>query len=204
MKVAIMQPYLFPYIGYWQLINAVDVFVIFDDVNYIVRGWITRNNILEHGRRKLFTLETRGASQNRLINQVEVGENAEKLIKTLYQNYRKAPYFDHVINLFSDLLLNKEKNLSRFISATIYGICSYLMIDTKLIVSSEASNKAGKKGADRLIDICKNLGANEYVNPIGGKDLYSKDSFEEKGAKLFFLESEPHRVCSIWKCPICS
>jgi hypothetical protein len=191
MKVAIMQPYLFPYIGYWQLIQAVDVFVIYDDVNYIVRGWVNRNNILERGSRKLFTLETSGASQNKLINQISVGGNTEKLIKMLYQNYKKAPYFDSAINILSDLLLNKEKNLAQFLSTTIRKICSYLMIDTKLIVSSEAFNNTNLRSVDRLIDICKQLGADVYVNAIGGKSLYSQEMFADKGVRLLFIESNP-------------
>jgi hypothetical protein len=191
MKVAIMQPYLFPYIGYWQLIQAVDEFVIFDDVHHIVRGWINRNNILVQGSRKLFTLETSGASQNKLINQISVGENKDKLIKTIRQNYKKAPYFNSVIGLISDLLLNDEKNLARFLVTTIREICAYLMIDTKLTVSSEVFNNADLKSADRLIDICRQLGAGVYVNAVGGKDLYSKDVFAGKGLQLLFIESEP-------------
>jgi hypothetical protein len=191
MKVAIMQPYLFPYIPYWQLIHAADVFVVYDDVNYIVRGWINRNYILERGRPYLFTLQTNGASQNRLINQVSVGGNADKLIKMLYQNYQKAPYVDYAMNILSDLLQNKEKNLARFVITTIRKICSYLLIDKKLIVSSELFNNTNLRGANRLIDICKQLGADEYINAIGGKGLYSKDEFAEKGLQLFFAESAP-------------
>lgn len=191
MKVAIMQPYLFPYIGYWQLIQAADVFVIYDDVTYIKAGWINRNNILERGGCKLFTLDTLGASPNRLINQISVGGNAGKLIKTLRQNYKKAPYFDSSMGILSDLLMNNEKNLARFISTTIRKICSYLMIDTKLIVSSEVFNNANLRSAVRVIDICKQLGADVYINAIGGKGLYSKDAFAEKGLQIFFIESNP-------------
>ena len=191
MKAAIMQPYLFPYIGYWQLIRAVDVFVIYDDVNYINRGWINRNNLLEQGRRKLFTLETSGASQNKLINQVSVGQNTGSLLKTFHQNYQKAPYFDQVIQMLSELLSSDEKNLARLISASLRRICSYLMIDTQLIVSSEVFANRGLKGADRIIDICKHLGAGEYINAIGGKELYKRDYFGSKGISLFFLESDP-------------
>jgi hypothetical protein len=193
MKVAIMQPYLFPYIGYWQLIKSADVFVIYDDVHYIVRGWINRNAILEQGSRKIFTLETRGASRNKLINQISVGGNAEKLIKTLYQNYKKAPYFDPVISIFSDLLLNKENNLAQFLTTTIRKICSYLSIETNLIVSSEVFNNADLRSADRLMDICRQLGADVYVNAIGGRDLYSKAEFAEKGLQLLFIESKPFK-----------
>ncbi len=191
MKVAIMQPYLFPYIGYWQLIQAADVFVIYDDVNYIMRGWINRNNILERGNRKLFTLDTLGASQNRLINQVSVGGNAEKLVKTISQNYKKAPYFTSAMSVISDLLLNNERNLARFVSTTLREICGYLMIDTKLIVSSEVFNNTNLRKADRLIDICKQLGGDVYINAAGGRELYSKEAFADSGLRLLFIESNP-------------
>ncbi len=186
-----MQPYLFPYIGYWQLINAVDVFVLYDDVNYIKGGWINRNAILENGNRKLFTLETRGVSQNRLINQISVGENAGSLIKSLIQDYRKAPYFEPVMGILSDLLLNNEKNLAKFIAYTVLRICSYLRIDTKLIVSSEVFNNSNLRGADRIVDICRQLNADVYINPTGGKELYSKSVFAHNGLRLYFIESNP-------------
>jgi len=191
MKTAIMQPYLFPYIGYWQLIQAVNTFVIFDDVNYIVRGWINRNTILEQGCRKLFTLETRGASQNKLITEVSVGKNARKLMKTMAQNYRKAPYFEQTINMVSDLLLCDEQNLARLICTSIRRICSYLMIDTKLINSSEAFHNRELRRDERIIDICKQVGADEYVNLTGGRALYGREFFARNGIRLYFIESNP-------------
>ena len=184
-----MQPYLFPYIGYWQLIQAVDTFVIYDDVNYIMRGWINRNYILENGVKKMFTLETRDASQNRLINQVSVGENGGKLIKTITQNYRKAPNFQSVMGILSELLISNEKNLARFITSTIRSVCSYLMIDTKLIVSSEDFDNSNLRGANRIIDICQQLNADVYVNPIGGISLYNESNFANHGLQLYFIES---------------
>ncbi len=186
-----MQPYLFPYIPYWQLIHSVDVFVVYDDVNYIVRGFINRNYILERGKPKLFTLNTQGASQNRKINQVSVGGNAEKLTKNFYHQYRKAPYFESTMNIISELLLNNEKKLSRYITATLKKICTYLSINTKFIDSSEVFNNAGLRETERIVDICKQLDAEVYINPIGGRILYSKDEFAEKGLQIFFIESNP-------------
>ncbi|MCX5848719.1 MAG: WbqC family protein [Deltaproteobacteria bacterium] len=191
MKVAIMQPYLFPYIPYWQLIHSVDVFVVYDDVNYIVRGFINRNYILERGKPKIFTLHTQGASQNIIINQVSVGGNAEKLINFFYHNYKKAPYFNSTMNILSELLLNKETNLSRFITTILKKICSYLSINTKFIDSSEVFNNANRRETDRIVDICRQLDAEVYINPIGGRVLYSKDEFAEKGIQIFFIESNP-------------
>ena len=201
MKVAIMQPYLFPYIGYWQLIKAVDVFVIYDDVNYIKGGWINRNAILENGKRKIITLETRGASQNKLINQILVGNNKESLIKTLTQNYQRAPYFKPVMGILLDLFRNDEKNLAKFISCTIFNICSYLLIDTKLLICSEVFNNLSLKGVDRIVNICKQLGADAYINAIGGIKMYDKSTFAKQDLLLYFIESNPIEYIQFGKAP---
>ena len=187
MKVGIMQPYFFPYIGYWQLIQAVDVFVIYDDVTFIKSGWINRNCILERGRRVFFTLETQGASSNRLINQVNVGRNSKKLVKTLYQNYHMAPYFQKVNPLFTEILLNEEKNLAKFLTMAIRKICSALNMTTKILVASEFLHNQSLNGESRVINICELLGADAYINAIGGKDLYHHDAFERKNIQLRFL-----------------
>ncbi|MDR6194877.1 WbqC family protein [Siphonobacter sp. SORGH_AS_0500] len=96
MTLAIMQPYLFPYIGYFQLLNAVDKFVIYDDVAFINRGWINRNSILNNGKAQLFTVPLKEASQNKLIHEISIDTDQkwrDKLLKTIQQNYKKAPHF---------------------------------------------------------------------------------------------------------------
>ena len=95
MKIGIMQPYFLPYIGYWQLLNAVDKYVIYDDVNYIKGGWINRNRILINKEPKYFNVKLNGASPNKLINEVEVSNDniwQKKLLKTIEENYKKAPF----------------------------------------------------------------------------------------------------------------
>ena len=109
MNLAVMQPYLFPYIGYWQLIDAVDIFIIYDDVNFIKRGYINRNNILENKTSQLITLELIGASQNKRINEISIGNNVNKLLKTLKQNYLKAPFYKDVFPVLEEILNNEEK-----------------------------------------------------------------------------------------------
>ena len=181
MTLAIMQPYLFPYIGYWQLINAVDVFVIFDDVNFIKKGYINRNLILVGGKSQQFTLELIGASQNKLINEIEVGNNSQKLLKTIEMSYKKAPYFDNVYPIIEDILNNKEKNLAKFIGYSLEQISSYLKLNTKFIYSSDIEKDNSLKAQDKILDICKKLNATSYMNAIGGQELYSKEIFKENG-----------------------
>ena len=108
-----MQPYLFPYLGYFQLIQAVDAFVVYDDVNYIKGGWINRNFILGQNGKQRLTLALERASPNCYINQIMVGYNTEKLIKTIRQNYSKAPLYEVVLPVIEEILRQQEKNLAK-------------------------------------------------------------------------------------------
>ena len=193
MKVGIMQPYFLPYIGYWQLINAVDKYVIYDDVNFIKGGWINRNRILMNNEPKLFNIQMQGASPNKLINQIEILPNnvwKEKLLKTIENCYRKSPYYNEVYPIIEDIIKFDEKNLSKYIENSIMKICEYLDIKTKLITSSTINKNNELKGQDKVIEICKILGASEYYNAIGGQSLYSYGDFENSGIKLSFLQTD--------------
>ena len=189
MKLAIMQPYLFPYIGYWQLINAVDTFVIYDDVNFIKKGYINRNSILSNGKAQLFTLELISASQNKLINDIEVGNNRTKILAIIEQNYKKAPYFNEVFTMLKDILKNDEKNLAKFIGYSLELISKYLDIDTNFIYSSSLEKDNTLKGQEKILEISKLLNANKYINAIGGKELYDKYIFKKLNIELNFLET---------------
>lgn len=191
MKVAIMQPYFLPYIGYYQLINAVDVFVYYDDVNFIKQSWINRNRILLNGSEYLFTLELQGASSFKKILAIEVGKNRHKLFKTICQAYKKAPNYKILEPLLISIFTSTEQNLSKFIIQTQQYIVSYLGIKTVCLLSSELKKDNTLKGQDKIIDICKNLGATTYINSIGGQALYSKEDFNEAGITLKFLKTNP-------------
>ncbi len=190
MTLAIMQPYLFPYIGYWQLINAVDTFVIYDDVNFIKQGYINRNYILSNGKSQQFTLELMGASSNKLIKEIEIGNNVNKILKTIKQSYIKAPLLENVIILLEEILTNKEKNLAKYIGYSLEIISNYLNINTKFIYSSDIKKDNNLKAQDKILDICKKLEATNYINTIGGQELYNKEIFKENGIELNFLKTE--------------
>lgn len=193
MKIGIMQPYFFPYIGYWQLINCVDKYVIADDVNYIKNGWINRNRILIQKNPAYIKLPLVGASQNKLINEIEVSDDIqlfEKDLKTIYCSYKKAPYFKDVYPLIEDIMLYKESNLAKYLENSIRKICKYLDIETEIIISSELNKNCNLKCQDKVIDICKILNGDEYINAIGGQKLYSKEDFMSNGIKLEFLNTD--------------
>jgi len=192
MQLGIMQPYFFPYIGYWQLMNAVDKYVIYDDVNFIKGGWINRNRILMNGKVNLINLQMRGASPNKLINEVEVSGNViynKKILKTIESCYKKAPYFSKTYPVIESIITQDEKNLAKYLEYSIKKICEYLSIDTELIVSSTVDKNNDLKGQDKVMEICRLLGADEYFNAIGGQELYSYENFAVKNIKLRFLKT---------------
>ncbi|CEG28644.1 WbqC family protein [Bacillus sp. B-jedd] len=193
MKLAVMQPYFFPYIGYWQLINAVDTFVIFDDVNFIKRGWINRNNILVNNQAKQINLLLSKVSQNKRINEIELLSNDEsdylKLLKTFEASYIKAPFFNEVFPLIEKIIIYQEKNLAAYLAYLIKEVCNYLQIETSFILSSGLQKNDLLRGQDKIIDICKRLNADEYINSIGGMALYSSNDFDSNGIKLRFLKT---------------
>lgn len=192
MKIGIMQPYFVPYIGFWQLLNAVDQYVIYDDVNFIKGGWINRNRILVQGKPQYFNIQMEGASPFKKINEINVNSSVvwrEKAMKTVDLAYRKAPYFNTVYPLIEKIIFCGENNLAQFVTNSIRCICDYLDITTRLIISSEFEQDRALRGQDRVLDICSRLQATEYYNAIGGRELYSKDAFAQNGIELHFLKT---------------
>lgn len=193
MKIAIMQPYIFPYIGYFQLIQAVDKMVFYDDVNYIKRGWINRNRILVNNEANLFTIPVLQASQNKLINEIELGIDNKWLrqfFATLEYNYKKAPYYKPILALIKTIFNQPHKTISDLAIASIIHISNHLELSTVFELSSlNYPYTKGMDKADRLIEITKINNAQTYVNPSGGKELYQKEYFLERGVNLLFIEN---------------
>lgn len=187
MKLAIMQPYLFPYLGYFKLIRAVDAFVVYDDVNYIKAGWINRNYILANGERQLITLPLQGASQNKLINQVEVG-GPHKILQSLRHCYSNAPHFNTVYPILEDILAQTEMNLARFLDYQLRRLCDYLGLCPQWHISSALAKDNELRGQDKILSICEKLGATHYINVSGGKALYDQPSFTARGLQLSFIQ----------------
>jgi hypothetical protein len=192
MRLGIMQPYFLPYIGYIQLIKAVDEFIIYDDVNYIKQGWINRNRMLLDSHEFMFTLPLVGASSFKKINEIQIDTNKyrEKFLKTVSQGYKKAPYFSDVYTLLEEIMLNTECNLARFVGMALLKTLAYLGINTKIRVSSEVDKDNNLKAQDKVIDICNRLNTNIYINAIGGKELYHSEDFIKHNIELKFLRTK--------------
>lgn len=192
MRTAIMQPYFFPYIGYFQLINAVDKFIILDDVNYIKKGWINRNRILLNGKDYLFTIPCEKISQNKLINEVEVIKDEKavnKFLKTINNAYSKAPYFSEVFELVEGVFKFDKVLISELAYGSITSVLNFLGIEKNIVFSSKNYSNSEFKKADRLIDICKMNNADIFINSSGGKELYDKVEFNKNGIKIYFIKN---------------
>lgn len=190
-----MQPYFMPYIGYFQLINVVDVFVIYDEIEYTKKGWINRNRFLKNGKDQLFTLPLKKDSDFLNINQRYLSENWKKeqyrMLNSFKEAYRKAPYFNETILLVNHCLESSSTNLFDFIYDALKKICHYLSIHTKLLTSSSLDFDNTLKSANKVLDICKSIKATDYINPIGGLELYDREFFQNEGLKLSFIKSKP-------------
>lgn len=192
MKLGIMQPYFIPYIGYWQLMNAVDKYVIYDDVNFIKGGWINRNYILVNGKPKYFNIPMLGASPHKLINEVGVNNDLkliEKNMRIMENAYKKALYFAEVFPLVVKILYCNETSISEYIEFSFKIIKEYLGITTDLIRSSSLNKNCSLRAQERVLHICDILGASEYYNAIGGMELYSSDAFKKRGIELKFIKT---------------
>jgi hypothetical protein len=193
MKIAIMQPYFLPYIGYFQLIASVDQFVIYDNIKYTKKGWINRNRILVNGADEYITLPLKKGSDFLDVDQRELADGFEeerkKIIRKVAQAYRKAPQYDVVFPLIEKILEYPENNLFRYIHHSISEVCTFLGVDTPIIISSSIAADHQLKSQERVIAICKALSATVYINPPGGVDLYSEEDFQQQNIELRFLQT---------------
>lgn len=196
MKLGIMQPYLFPYIGYFQLINAVDTYVNFGDVQYIRKGWVNRNNILNPGKQSgplMFTFSVKQDDFEKKINERYYADSfateANRLLKTLHFSYHRAKYYDEVRPLITSILDVEMRNVGEFNTNALQRVCEYIGIDTEFLVSSDLGVPDELRLEDRIFWICDHLNADTYINAIGGQSIYFKDDFAKKGIQLNFIKS---------------
>ena len=193
-SVAIMQPYLFPYIGYFKLIHAVDKFVFYDDVNFIKGGWIHRNKLLVNNKENLFTIPLTKPSSFIKIKDTKLNTKIYKIwvlkfYKTLQQSYSRAPFYNEVLQILDKVFKEDvSNNIGDFASKSILEVCNYLDFKKKWYYSSKNFNDTQDIGrTERLIHMSKLLNCDTYINTIGGERLYSIDDFLKENLTLKFL-----------------
>lgn len=194
MKIAIMQPYFCAYIGYYQLINSVDKFIICDNMQYTRRGWFNRNRILNNGNDRTFTIPLRKDKSFINVNLKYLADNSIKerirILKQIQYLYKKAPFFSQHYPLVRRLFIQEIDNLFDFIHFSVVELCSNLDIKTEIILCSSLDINHELKAQERIIEMCKFLKTDSYINPIGGKELYDKEIFKKEGIDLRFIKSK--------------
>jgi hypothetical protein len=192
MKLAIMQPYFLPYLGYFQLIASVDKFVVYDDVSYIKNGWINRNNLLVQGRANLITIPLQNGRSGVPIREVLIAGKREfwmkKILRTVSESYAKAPFYAQVFPMFENWMKADIATISELNVTIIRDICAYLELRVEISPTSTIYANSELRSVERVLDICEREGADNYINALGGRELYSQDKFRERGITLNFLK----------------
>jgi hypothetical protein len=193
MKLAIMQPYFLPYIGYFQLISSVDRFIVYDNIQYTKKGWINRNRFLRDGKAALFSVPLKDDSDTLDIRQRRLAASfsRDKLLNQLTAAYRRASYYEQTFPLIERIVRCEEGNLFLFLESSIVHTCDHLEIATEIRRSSTVPIDHSLRGQDKVLAMCEALGTATYVNAIGGLDLYSRGAFADRGIDLRFIRPAP-------------
>lgn len=218
MKLSIMQPYFFPYIGYFQGINAVDKYILYENLDYIKDGWMHRNRILVKHREPTFiTVNLQQKSINKKIYEMKLDSRInwkQDIIKSIFFNYKGSKYFEEFFPIVELIVLAQYDNLHDYNCNCIKSICDFLEINTQIQTNNTIyleleelleNNEFKKynfnpvlrktcptKKTARVLEICINENANIFINAIGGIDLYKKEEFDQYGVKLYFINSLPY------------
>lgn len=217
MKLAIMQPYFFPYIGYFQVIHAVDKYVLHGGLPYLKKGWVNRNRILgPEGRPAFVNAEIRARSSHTKIDDIELVRSRhwkDKFLRGVSYNYRKSPFFDDVYALIESSVAADVERLSELNKRCIVSVCDFLGIRTTIETDGRSyaplEERLSKPEAEmtvefpglrlpeygrkvvRILEICRQEGADTFVNAIGGRALYDRAEFRRNGVELYFVETLP-------------
>jgi hypothetical protein len=188
-----MQPYFLPYVGYFQLIAAVDTFVLYDNIKYTKKGWINRNHMLQNGEDTTFSLPLKKDDDCLHVDQRELAGSYSrtKLLNKFRAAYSRAPYWAHTLPVLERIIMCEEVNLFLYLHHSILSMCDHLGITTDVRISSEIDIDHGLRGQDKVLALCRAAGADTYINPIGGVALYDREVFSAQGVELRFLQAQP-------------
>lgn len=193
MIIAVMQPYFLPYIGYFQLIKAVDLFIVCDNLQYVKQGWINRNRMLMNGHGRLFTLPLQKASSFADISGRSLAQSFSRddLLRLFRVAYRKAPFFNETYPLLEAIIRDREQNLFHFVHGSLVTMCAHLGITTEIRMLSTVPIDHSLRRHEKLFALCDAVGADAYINAIGGTGYFSHADFAGRGIKLMYLKSRP-------------
>lgn len=191
-SLGIMQPYFLPYIGYFQLMQAVDTLILYDNIKYTKKGWINRNRFLRNGKDSVFSLPLKSASDTLDIRDRHVAAefDREKLLNQFRGSYRQAPFFRETMKLVEEVVSHEDTNLFRYLFHSINRVGRHLGLDTDIQISSDINVDHSLKGQERVLSLCAALGVSTYINLPGGMGLYSGEAFRERNIELRFIQPQ--------------
>lgn len=193
MRIAIMQPYFFPYLGYFQLIHAVDTFIYLDDVAFIKKGWIHRNRLYFNKKTYLFSIPIKNISQHKSIRETTVSDPEfshwkKKFFSSLCSFYKKQPYFNEGFEIVNSVFETPFNSIAELAINSIKITCDAVGLNIPRKCSSEIETIHGIKKENLIIEICRIYNCDVYVNPPGGVLLYRKEMFAKHGISLRFIQ----------------
>lgn len=194
MTTAIMQPYFYPYIGYFQLIQAADRFILFDDVQYIRHGWINRNRILKPGEGVQYIIMSLAThTRNTLIKEIQPAEadtNKDRILRQMEHYKKTAPYYKTVRAFMEDCFATTQNSIAEMNGCYLKAVCDYIGIDFKIELSSQMNFDYSQvqDAGEWALQMCKQLQVTEYINPAGGRELFDNAKFEKSDIRLRFLQ----------------
>lgn len=188
----LMQPYFVPYIGYFQLIHKCENFVIYDDVQYTKKGWVNRNKLRNQSVSWPLSINLVHSEPLSLISEKIIAPefNGHKILSRIQNDYSGAEFYEENIEIVREIMLHRDENLFNFLHYSISSIIDYLEIETELLVSSKLTDTSTSRGEEKIFQIAKYLGQQDYINPISGQNLYSSENFRSRGVNLKFIEPE--------------
>ncbi len=196
-RLALMQPYFLPYLGYFQLIAAADQFICYDDVQFIKNGWIERNRYLLDGEAHWFRVSLAKGRHTGTIRERTVSQNfdLQGMLNKLRFAYRKAPFKTSILGWLEHQLADPPASIAVLNERVIRSCCQLLDIQTPILRSSDVLCDCHSHGQQRVIDIARAVGATHYINPMGGAHLYDAKTFAQAGLTLEFLRPVINSYC---------
>lgn len=201
MKLAINQPYFFPYLGYFELLKKVDLFIIHEDVQFKQSGWINRNRINSYQGVTYLTVPISSEDKRKNINLVKVDSRnlvwRDKLSRKFWNHYHLTPNFKQIWDIFQKVIYSQSEYISEIATSSIFSFCEYLDVDVAIRSSLSFKIPQHLRGVDRIRFLIETTGASSYLNLPGGQHLYSSSDFSDLDCDLQFVDHNPPRYRSL-------
>ena len=191
MKGTILQPTYLPWLGYFEMINSSDIFVVFDNVQFVKKSWQQRNKIKTANEITSLTVPIKKTSRSTIINKIEIsydhGNPLEKHWSTIALAYKKAQYFSNYKDIFKSIFKEKYSALIDLNMNLIQSICKILEIETNIVFASDFIDNFSKNNkTENIIDLCNSVGIDHLYDAKGALDFLELSKFKDNNIQIQF------------------